>query len=403
MLVQLHIHSRFFRMHNPTTVLHQLLQLMPEQEFQTFVGQHNADRYTKTYSCFNQFTTMFYAQATEKDSLRDIETGLTILDSTWKELGLRSVARSTMAYANKTRPAAIYESLFYSFLQRTEGALSDTKQFSFKNPLRAVDASTVDLCLSLFPWAKFRTTKGAIKLHVSFDVRSQVPDVVVVTDGKVHDVTALKEMDLSQFPQGTIFILDRGYVEYALLWKIVQAGHHFVTRRKKNSKIKRKEKRRATKGMGIMNDEPITFTSKKGQEAYPTDLRMVTFIDQETCQIYEFTTDIFNLSATNIAAIYKARWDIELFFKWLKQHLKIKTFFGTSKNAVLTQIWIAMIYYLLLKWLSALIGSTHSILTITRRIKSACLHPTPLIAVLCCSPKMLKRFRVRDGPQMSLF
>ena len=390
-------------MHNPTTVLHQLLQLMPEQEFQTFVGQHDADKYIKTYSCFNQFTTMFYAQATEKDSLRDIVEGLDILDSTWKELGLNSVARSTIAYANKTRPARIYESLFYALLRRTEGMLTDTKSFSFKNPLRAVDASTVDLCLSLFPWAKFRTTKGAIKLHVSFDVRSQVPDVVVVTDGKVHDVTALKNMDLSQFPKGTIFILDRGYVDYELLYKIVQAGHHFVTRRKKNSKIERKDKRRAVKGLGVMKDEPITFISQKGQKSYPTDLRMVTFIDKETCQIYEFLTDMFHLSAVNIAAIYKARWDIELFFKWLKQHLKIKTFFGTTKNAALTQIWIAMIYYLLLKWLSALIGSTKDILTITRRIKSACLHPKPLIAVLCCSPKMLKRFRVRDGPQMCLF
>jgi len=390
-------------MHNPTTVLHQLLQLMPEQAFQVFVGQHDADKYVKTYTCWNQLTTMLFAQATEKDSLRDIEAGLGILDSTWKELGLKSAARSTIAYANIHRPASIYESLFYDLLKRTEGALTDTKSFTFKNPLRAVDASTVDLCLSLFPWAKFRTTKGAIKLHVSFDVRSQVPDVVVITDGKVHDVTALKNMDLSQFPKGTIFILDRGYVDYELLWKIVKAGHHFVTRRKKNSKITRKEERRAVKGQGVMRDEPIAFTSQKGQKSYPADLRMVTYIDNETCQIYEFLTDMFHLSAVNIAAIYKSRWDIELFFKWLKQHLKIKTFFGTSKNAVLTQIWIAMIYYLLLKWLSALVGSPEKILTITRRIKAACLHTKPLIAVLCCPPKMLKRFRVRDGPQMSMF
>lgn len=390
-------------MHNPTTVLHQLLQLMPEQDFQTFVGQHEADKYVKTYSCFNQLTTMLYAQATQQDSLRDIEVGLRILDSTWKELGLKRVARSTIAYANKTRPAQIYESLFYALLRRTEGVLPDTKSFSFKHPLRAVDASTVDLCLSLFPWAKFRTTKGAIKLHVSFDIRSQVPDAVVITDGKVSDVTALKEADLSQFPKGTIFILDRGYVDYKLLYKIVQAGHHFVTRRKRNSQISRKERRKAAKGTGVMHDEAIAFTSKIGQESYPGALRMVTYIDQETCQIYEFLTDMCHLSAVNIAAIYKARWDIELFFKWLKQHLKIKTFFGTSRNAVLTQIWIAMIYYLLLKWLSALIGSTHSILTLSRRIKAACLHQMPLIPVLCCNSKTLHRFRLRDGPQLSLF
>lgn len=390
-------------MHNPTTVLQQLLVLMPEQEFQTFVGQHNADRYTKSFSCWNQLTTMLYAQATEKDSLRDIEEGLSILDSTWHELDLRSVARSTIAYANKKRPAQIYESLFNALLRRCGDTLTDKKQFSFKNPLRAVDSSTIDLCLSLFPWAKFRTTKGAIKLHTSFDVRSQVPDVVVMTNGKVQDVTVLKEMDLLQFPAGTIFILDRGYVDYELLRKIVLAGHHFVTRKKSNSKIERKGEHRPAIATGVMNDELIALSSKKGHESYPDDLRLVTYIDTETFHIYEFLTDMFHLSATNIASIYKARWDIELFFKWIKQHLKIKTFFGTSRNAVLTQIWIAMIYYLLLRWLSAIIGGSRTILTLTRRIKTTCLHSMPLVAVLCCHPKMLKRFKVRDGPQMRLF
>lgn len=390
-------------MHNPTTVLHQLLALMPEQEFETFVGQHDADRYTKSFSCWNQLTTMLYAQATEKDSLRDIEAGLSILDSTWQELGLRSAARSTIAYANKKRPAQIYESLFHAMLRRCEGILADTKRFSFQNPLRAVDSSTVDLCLSLFPWAKFRTTKGAIKLHTSFDVRTQVPDIVVMTDGKVHDVTALKEMDLSQFPKGTIFILDRGYVDYALLRKIVEAGHHFVTRRKKNSRIKRKGEHRNATAAGIMKDEKIALSSKKGQTTYPADLRLVTYIDADMFHVYEFLTDMFHLSAANIAAIYKARWDIELFFKWLKQNLKIKTFFGTSRNAVLTQIWIAMIYYLLLRWLSAIIGAPDKILTLTRRIKASCLHAMPLIAVLCCPARLLRRFKIRDAPQMHLF
>jgi hypothetical protein len=390
-------------MHNPTTVLQQLLVLLPEQEFETFVGQHNADRYTKSFSCWNQLTTMLYAQATEKDSLRDIEQGLSILDSTWQELGLKSASRSTIAYANKKRPAQIYESLFHALLRRYEGVLPNTKQFSFSNPLRAVDSSTVDLCLSLFPWAKFRTTKGAIKLHTSFDVRSQVPDVIVMTDGKVNDVTAIKEMDLSQFPPGTIFILDRGYVDYSLLQKIVNAGHHFVTRRKSNSKFECKGEHRPATAACVVKDERIALSSQKGRKSYPADLRLVTFINAETYHIYEFLTDMFHLSATNIAAIYKARWDIELFFKWIKQHLKIKTFFGTSRNAVLTQIWIAMIYYLLLRWLSAMIGSSHTILTLTRRIKTVCLAAMPLIVVLSCQPKALKRFRLRDGPQMSMF
>lgn len=211
---------------------------------------------------------------------------------------------------------------------------------------------------------------------------------------KIHDVTALKAMDLAQFPPGTIFILDRGYVDYELLQKIVDAGHHFVTRRKSNSKIDRKGEHRPATAACVVKDERIALSSTKGRKSYPADLRLVTFVDAETYHIYEFLTDMFHLSATNIAAIYKARWDIELFFKWIKQHLKIKTFFGTSRNAVLTQIWIAMIYYLLLRWLSAIIGSSRTILTLTRRIKTVCLCAMPLIAVLCCSPKTLKRFRI---------
>jgi hypothetical protein len=390
-------------MHNLTTVLQQLLVLLPEQQFETFVGQHNADKYTKSFSCWNQLTTMLYAQATEKDSLRDIEEGLRILDSTWQTLNLRSVARSTIAYANRHRPAEIYEDLFNALLHRCSGVLTDTKDFSFKNPLRAVDSTTIDLCLALFPWAKFRTTKGAIKLHTSFDVRSQVPDVVVMTDGKEHDVIALKDMDLSQFPPGTIFILDRGYVDFELWQKIVDAGHHFVTRLKSNNKIERKGEHRPAVAPCVVKDERIALSSAKGRKSYPDDLRLVTFVDAETYQIYEFVTDMFHLSALNVAAIYKARWDIELFFKWIKQHLKIKTFFGTSKNAVLTQVWIAMIYYLLLRWLSAIINSSHTILTLTRRIKATCLSAMPLLVVLCCAQKTLKRFRLRDGPQMSLF
>jgi hypothetical protein len=186
-----YIPSHSFRMHNPTTVLQQVLAFLPEQQFQTFVGQHDADKYVKTFSCWNQLTTMLYAQATQKDSLRDIETGLTILDSTWNGLGLRSVARSTMAYANKHRPAEIYESLFYVLVEKCEGLLPK-RQFSFKNPMRAFDSTTIDLCLSLFDWAKFRKMKGAIKLHTSFDIRSQIPDLVDFTTGKVGDVTALK-------------------------------------------------------------------------------------------------------------------------------------------------------------------------------------------------------------------
>jgi|TARA_Y100000310_G_C20577854_1_gene761389 hypothetical protein len=390
-------------MHHPTTVLNQLLALLPENSFQTFVGQHEADKYVKRFSCWNQLTVMLYAQSTKKDSLRDIELGLRVLDSTWTDLGLKSAARSTLAYANKTRPSEIYESLFYELLGKCK-ELNPNPRFTFKNPLRAVDSTTIDLCLSLFDWAKFRTTKGAIKLHTSFDIRSQIPDVIEVSDGKTHDVQALKRMNLSRFPRGTIFIFDKAYIDYELLWKIVQAGHHFVTRLKKHANIVRLGAHRNPVGTGIMKDERIAFVLPKAQEKYPTDLRLVTYIDAETKQIYEFFTDEFRLSALNVAGIYKARWEIELFFKWIKQNLKIKTFFGTSENAVKTQIWIAMIYYLLLQWLSACINAGRSITDLTRMIATVILHTMPLLDILCCTPRTLERMKkIRDGPQMSFF
>ena len=389
-------------MHNPTTVLQQVLAFLPEQQFQTFVGQHDADRYVKTYSCWNQLTVQLYAQATGKDSLRDIETGLSILDSTWTELGLRSVARSTMAYANEHRPSAIYESLFYVLVEKCEGLLPK-RQFSFKNPMRAFDSTTIELCLSVFDWAHFRKAKGAIKLHTSFDIRSQIPDLVDLTDGKVNDVRALQQVDFSQYPPGTIFIIDRGYTDYALLRRIKEAGHHFVIRRKSNAQTVRLGEHRKPTAEGVLKDERIAFILEKAIKDYPSDLRMVTYHDAEHDVTYEFLTDMFHLSAANVALIYKCRWDIELFFKWLKQNLKIKTFFGTSKNAVLTQVWIAMIYYLILKWLAAVIGKPKKILELSRMIREVCLQPFPLIDVLCCTERTLKELRVRVGPQMSMF
>lgn len=397
------IPSHSFRMHNPTTVLHQLLTLLPENRFQSFVGQHEADKYTKTFSCWNQLTTMLYAQATGKESLRDIEASLDVLDSTWRELGLRSAARSTIAYANAHRPAAIYESLFYELLGKCE-ELNPSPRFSFKNAVRAVDSTTINLCLSLFDWATFRQTKGAIRIHTSLDLRSQIPEVLDVTTGSTHDVTVLQRANLSSFPKGTIFVMDRGYNDYRLFRKIRKAGHHFVVRRKKNAQIVRIGVHRRAKGTGVMKDERIAFALTQAQEDYPDDLRLVTFIDAESCQIYEFLTDMFHLSSKNVAAIYRARWEIETFFRWMKQNLTIKTFFGTSENAVKTQVWIALIYYLLLKWLSVCIGAGRSFTELTRMIATAILHTMPLLDLLCCrNGKMLERMQqARDGPQMSL-
>lgn len=389
-------------MPNATTVLQQLLHLLPEDRFQAFVGQHKADRYVKTFSCRNQLCTLVYAQATGKDSLRGIETGLRSLDSMWYHLGLTSVARSTIAYANEHRPWQIYESLFYAMLEKCQD-LTPRRQFSFQNELRAIDSTTIDLCLSLFSWAQFRTTKGAIKLHTSFNVRSQIPDCVELTDGKVHDITAMKRMDFSTYPKGTIFIIDRGYYDLALLKAITDAGHHFVIRLKKNAQIVHIEEHRAPTGTGVLKDERIAFVLPQSQEKYPEDLRLVTFHDDEHDVTYEFLTDEFRLSAANIALIYKQRWQVELFFKWIKQHLKITTFLGTSKNAVLTQMWVAMIYFLLLSWIAFQTRFQGSLLDLTRIVGELLLRRVHLVDSLSLTPKTVYRVKIRDGPQFTLF
>ena len=385
-----------------TTILHQLLNLLPEQQFQCFVGQHNADRYVKRFSCFNQLTTLLYAQITGKECLREIESDLRILDSTWNELGLKSIARSTLAYANEKRPAAIFESLFYVLFQQCQ-SLSQERDFSFKNPLHAIDATSIAVCLELFDWAKFRTQKGAFRLHMDLDIRSQIPDLLDLTDGKTHEVTVMQKKDFSSYTRGTIFVMDRGYNDYALLQRIKEAGHHFVVRRKKNAQTFVLKLHRLAHGKGVLKDERVAFALPMAQGKYPDDLRQVTFMDEEG-EIYEYLTDEFRLSAANIAEIYKRRWDIETFFRWIKQNLKIKTFLGTSKNAVLTQIWVAMIYFLLLKWIAHCINFKRSLTEMTRKLSATCMHRFQLLEVLCCSEKgLLRLHRAREGPQMSIF
>lgn len=385
-----------------TTILNQLLDLLPSDRFESFVGQHKADRYVKKLTCWNQLTILLYAQASSKDSLRDIETGLIASGNRWYHLGLETAAKSTLARANEKRPYQIYESLFYEMLKSCGKLVSGTASFSFRNDLYALDSTTIDLCLSLFPWAKFRTEKGAIKLHVLFNVRSQIPELITITDGKVSDIRSAHEIDFNSFPKGTIFVFDRGYNDYSLLRKIKKAGHHFVIRMKKGANIFRiLGNDRKICGKGILADETVAFTLPSAEDSYPDDLRLVTYHDDEHNETYEFLTDEFRLSAVNIALVYRNRWQIELFFKWIKQHLKIKTFLGTSKNAVLTQIWVAMIYYLLLAWIKFQTKFKGSIHTLTVIIREVCLQPISVINILRLNLKTLQNALPRAAPQLS--
>lgn len=392
-------------MHNPSSILNQLQQILPMNEFQQFVGQHEADKYSKKLKCKNQLSVLLYAQATGKNSLREIETSLLVEHKKWYHLGIQTVARNTLAHANKKRPAQIYESLFYKLLEKCKGFSFETSnQFSFRNDLQAIDASTIDLCLSIFPWAKFRTAKGAIKLHTTFNIRSQIPEVVIISDGKCADITAARAIDLKQFPKGTIFVFDRGYNDYSFLRKIKKAGHHFVIRLKKNAHLIPLGQHREIAAKGVLKDEKVAFALDDAEEKYPDDLRLITYYDQENDKTYQFLTDEFRLSAVNIALIYKKRWDIELFFKWIKQHLKIKTFLGTSENAVMTQVWIAMIYYLLLTWIKFQTKFHGSLLDLMRIIEISLLKTTSLIDLLTLTPKTVTEAISRGSPnQRSLF
>lgn len=390
-------------MNDHITVLRQLLQLLPLSEFDAFVGQHEADKYVKNFSCRNHLTTLLYAQASGKDSLRNIETGLRAMGNSWYHLGLENISRNTLAHANANRPWNIYESLFYAMLKKCQEFSFGTASFSFQNELYAIDSTTVDLCLTLFPWAHFRTAKGAIKLHTLFNVRSQIPELVIVTDGKVADITAMRDMDLSGFPKGTIFVFDRGYTDYGFLWKIKEAGHFFVIRRKKGAQtVHLLGYDREITEKGVLKDENIAFVLPEATESYPEDLRLVTYHDEEHDQTYEFLTNIFDLSAKTVADIYKSRWQIELFFKWIKQHLKIKTFLGTSKNAVLTQIWIAMIYYLLLAWIKFQTRFRGSLHDLSILVCELLMHRSHFIDFLQATPKNVSKFKARDNPQLTL-
>lgn len=391
-----------------TTVLGQLLDVLPRDTFEILTRQHLGDRRVRKLSCWQQFTILLYAQITEKDSLRDIETGLLIQHRSWYHLGIETVARSTLAEANGKRSAKIFESLFYAFLQECLHFSTDTtKTFSFENPLYAIDSSTIRLCLALFPWAKFRKKKGAIKLHVLLNVRSQIPELITISTGKKADIKAAWEIDLTLLPDGSILVMDRGYVDYAFLYKIHLAKKTFVVRLKENAQIVRLGQNTISNEeqmAGVLKDECIAFVLPNAIEHYPKELRLVTYHEAEHDVTYEFLTNNTELSAKTIADIYKSRWEVELFFKWIKQHLKIKTFLGTSENAVMIQIWVAMTYYLLLAWLKHQTHFRGTLLDLSRMIKEVPLERISLINLLNLTPQNVSQLAKRkDSVQSSLF
>jgi len=342
------------------TVFSQLLKLIPRHEFETLANQHHTGRRLRRMSRWSQFVAMTLAQLSGRQSLRDIVGNLSAQRHKLYHLGIAIVSRSSLARVNEKQSHALYEALFHKLLRRCQGQ-APRHGFRFKNKLYSLDASTIELCLSVFPWAKFRTTKGAIKLHVGIDHGGYLPTFLSITDGKTHDITAGRALTL---PRHSMVVFDRGYNDYAWFNRLNSEDIFFVTRMKKKTRYRVIERRAVDKSKGLTCDQTIELTGPKAGRC-PIPLRRVGYIDAETRQRYVFLTNHFGLAAGTIAAIYKARWQIELFFKWIKQNLKIKTFLGTSKNAVMTQIWIAMCVYLLLAYLkfsSQLSGSFQQLL-----------------------------------------
>jgi len=330
-----------------STILSQLLQLVPRHEFEALAKRHHSGRRFRRASRWSQFGALVTAQLAGQSSLRDLIANLRAQSHKLYHLGMRLLSRSNLARMNEGKPSLLYEELFGLLLQRCR-AVAPRHGFRFKNPLYSLDASVIDLCLSVFPWARFRTTKGAIKLHVGLDLSGYLPSFVAVTDGKTPDVRGAKGLSL---PQGSIIACDRGYVDYKWFADLTGRGLYFVTRIKRGARYKVTERREVLKNKGLTSDQTIEWTTDKAQRDCPIPLRRVGYRDPETGIQYFFLTNIFHLAGHTIAAIYKQRWQVELFFKWIKQNLEVKNFLGTSRNAVMTQIWIALCVYLLLAFI----------------------------------------------------
>jgi len=341
-------------MYNSNTLFRGLLTVVPGFLFSSLVRQFNTDRYCRHFTTYAQFTVLLFAQIRGKDSLRDIEIAFNQRHKLFYHLGItipNGVKRSTMADANSRITYRFYQQLFFKLLERFSRNLVEPNKFRFTNDLYALDASFVEMVINMFPWAKFRATKGAIKLHVAFNIRKQIPEVVVITTGKVGDRMGFTDFSAPKW-FNSIWVFDKGYWDIYRFNLFTRKGIYFVTRLKRRVCFE-VVKTHPSKSRGVRSDQVIRLSSKRSLETYPGELRLVRYIDDETGIDYEFVTNIFHLAAGTIALIYKNRWQVELFFKWIKQNLVIKTFFGTTQNAVFSQVWVALIYYLILSYIKS--------------------------------------------------
>jgi hypothetical protein len=333
-------------MNSGRTVFAQLLDHLPSYEFQKCVTRYRGDYQQKTFSCWDQYLSMAFAQLTYRDSLRDIEACLRSMQGKLYHMGFRGkVSRSTLADANESRDWRIYADFAQVLIGVARPLYAhDPMGVDLDHSLYALDSTTIDLCLSLFPWARFRQHKAAVKMHTLLDLHGNIPTFIRITDGKVHDVNILDEI----VPEaGAFYVMDRGYIDFDRLYFFTLCSAFFVVRTKENVLLQRRYSHPVDKSTGVRSDHTVILTAIESVKVYPDALRRVSYLDAETNKRLKFLTNNFVLPAATIAQTYKCRWQVELFFRWVKQHLRIKSFFGTSDNAVKTQIWIAVSIYVL--------------------------------------------------------
>ena len=362
-------------------VLAQLMEFLPRRALRACVERYGGERRERGFSCRDQFLCLGFAQLTFRESLRDIETCLRALGPKLYHAGFRGrISRSTLADANRVHDWRIWHDLAQVLIGRARRLYArEPLAVDLEQTVYALDSTTIDLCLSLFPWAKFRRRKGAVKLHTLLDLRGNIPCFVHVSHGKMHDVTVLDQLPIEP---GAFYVMDRGYVDFARLYRFTRGAAFFVTRSKRNLDATRRARRAVDKTTGLRSDQTIVLAGPKSSRRYPDPLRRIAFYDVEHHRRLVFLTNHFTLPALTIARLYQCRWQVELFFKWIKQHLRIKAFYGTSDNAVKTQVWIAISIYVLVAIVKKELRVPRSLYEILQVLSLTLFEKRPLFEVL---------------------
>jgi len=387
-------------MNTEPTVFSQLIDFLPIKQFRKCVDRYQGNYGIKNFSCWDQFLCMAFAQLTYRESLRDIETCMRALQNKLYHMGIRGkISRSTLADANEKRDWRIYADFAQILIHEAKKLyINEPFGVDIDETVYALDSTTIDLCLSLFPWAKFRKHKGAIKMHTLLNLRGSIPEFIRITDAKVHDVNILDEL----IPEpGSFYVMDRAYIDFKRLYLLNQYGAFFVVRAKRNLNFRRISSKKVDKSTGVLCDQIIVLTGIKTSKLYSEKLRRIKFFDSENNKTLVFLTNNFFLSSLTIAELFHCRWEIELFFKWIKQHLRIKAFYGNSENAVKTQIWIAVTTYLLVAIIKKMLKIELSLYTILQILSVTIVEKLPILQLLTgydyTAPKYV------DPNQLNLF